>query len=84
MSKKTGMTSTTALTLMFGDSAEELVSPSTIFMGKVFLISLLVSGALVYWTSAIREFGNQAEAFAETCPKIVKAIKILVDVQRSN
>ena len=79
MSKKTSMTSTTALTLMFGDSAEELVSPSTIFVGKVFLISLLVSGAMVYWTSVLKEAGNQADAFAEACPKVVNAIKAFID-----
>ena len=80
MSKK--MTSATALGLLFGDSADELVSPSTITMEKVFLISVLVSGAFVYWTTIIREIGNQADAFSETFPKIVRAIKTMVESYR--
>ena len=80
MSKK--MTSATALGLLFGDSADELVSPFTIFMGKVFLISVMISGAFVYWTTIIKEIGNQADAFSETFPKIVRAIKTLVESYR--
>ena len=80
MSKK--MTSATALGLLFGDSADELVSPFTITMGKLFLISVLISGAFVYWTTIIKEIGNQADAFSETFPKIVRAIKTMVESYR--
>ena len=80
MSKK--MTSASVLGLLFGDSADELVSPLTIFMGKMFLISVLVSGAFVYWTTIIKEIGNQADAFSEAFPKIIRAIKTTVKSYR--
>ena len=76
------MTSATALGLLFGETAEELISPFTLFMGKVFLVSVLVSGALVYWTTIIKEFGNQADALSEVFPKLVKAIKTLINCYR--